>query len=356
MSGGIGFYVHHHGRGHLNRAQQIISYIDEPVTVFGSSLDNKGWGGSQVKKVLLPIDTKEHHPITADWPENLHYAPLKIPGIRERMFALAQWIRETNPSLLVVDVSVEITLFARLMGVPTVVMRQNGARDDPPHRVAFQSSSGLLAPYPSTLEDQTTPTWVCEKTFYSGGFSRYSDRELTREGARLQVRMEPSDSYVVVMNGMGGSGNPLSSIAKAAQASSSWKWWVVGPIASYSSELPSNVEAVGQVDDTFPYLKGADVVVASAGNNTVMEIATANTPYVCIPEERPFQEQLAKAEALSHLRAARVMSEWPAAAQWSSILDEAQRSDTSALHSIIDREGAQKCARYIMQKANQAVL
>ena len=345
MPGGIGFYVHHHGRGHANRAQQIIQHLEEPVTVFGSSLDAVQ-SSARIEKVVLPMDTVDPSP-PHDWPDVLHYAPLEVPGIRERMFRMAQWVRDTNPSLLVVDVSVEVTLLARLLGVPTVVMRQNGLRNDLPHQAAFQSSIGLLAPYSFALEDEGTPSWVQNKTYYAGGFSRYAGRSLRRAEARRQVGMHSDTTYVVVMNGLGGTGNPLEKIKQAALKCPDQQWWVVGPTHPTDETLPVNVRVVGRVDDTFPYLKGADVVVASAGNNTVMEVATAGTPYVCIPEERPFQEQVAKADALRRMRAARVLPTWPATADWPSILQSMTGSDTAALTTLIDPDGAKECARYI---------
>ena len=352
MSGGIGFYVHHHGRGHANRAQQIIEHLTEPVTVFGSSLDAV-CSSAQTEKVLLPMDTGASPPRGHDSLDVLHYAPLGVPGLRERMFRMAQWIRDTNPSLLVVDVSVEVTLLARLMGVPTVVMRQNGLRDDLPHQAAFQSSAGLLAPYSSALEDETTPRWICDKTYYAGGFSRYAGRSLSRADARRQLGMRADTPYIVVMNGLGGVGNPLEAVAQLAQSCPEQQWWVVGPTPVASDPLPTNVRVVGRVEDTFPYLRGATVVVASAGNNTVMEVATAGTPYVCIPEERPFQEQVAKARALDRIGAALVLSEWPRPPDWPTILSRAVGSDTEALARIIDPHGAHRCAQYVKKVAGK---
>ena len=348
MSGGIGFYVHHHGQGHANRAQQIVAHLDESITVFGSSLSSfQSVLNRRVTVVDLPSDIVDLPLASHHQPDIFHYAPLAVPGIRERMFQLAEWIRNTDPALLVVDVSVEIALFARLMSVPTVIVRQNGVRDDPPHQAAFRSSNGLLAPFSSALEDETTPEWVRKKTFYAGGFSRYDQRLLSRAEARKQLGMSADQRYVIIMNGLGGEGNPLVSVVQAAQAASQWDWWVVGPTAYDRVELPANVTVVGKVEDTFPYLKGADVVVASAGNNTVMEIATAGTPYVCIPEERPFHEQYSKAAVLDQINAAQVLPAWPEPARWPTLLENARQMDTQPLANIIDPRGAERCAQYI---------
>ena len=353
MSGGIGFYVHHHGQGHVNRTRQIVSHIDGPVTVFGSSVNYlQDLGDDRVTIVRLPSDLANVSQEDHDKPEVFHYAPLGVSGIRQRMFLLAEWARANNPSLLVVDVSVEIALFARLLSVPTVIMRQNGQRNDLPHQAAYQSSSGLLAPYSAALEEKDTLAWVRDKTYYAGGFSRYAQRSLTPAKARRQLKMRSNQPYVVVMNGLGGKGNPLISIRQAAQKCPAWNWWVVGPTLIDQQELPENVNMVGRVEDTFLYLKGADVVVASAGNNTVMEIAAAGTPYICIPEERPFREQESKAEALSRMNAALVLPYWPEPTQWPGLLERAKQTNTQALTTIVDPNGARKCAQYIMQIAN----
>ncbi len=292
---GIGYYVHHHGRGHTNRARQIVAHLNQPVTIFSSSPHVEApWTGEQVSVINLPPDTVTGQPAAQDWPNVFHYAPLGVPGIRERMLQLAQWAAATNPRLLVVDVSVEVTLFARLLGVPTVVVRQSGLRTDPPHQVAYRSSNGLLAPYATALEEPDMPDWIRQKTYYAGGFSRYAGRLLTKTKARRQFSIPAQQSTVVVMSGWGGRGNPLETIAQAAQACPAWQWWVVGPTSAGVDEMPTNMTLVGAVDDTFPYLVAADVVVGSAGNNTVMEVATAGTPYVSIPEERPFRRAAAQ--------------------------------------------------------------
>ena len=355
MPSRIGFYVHHHGRGHANRARQIIPHLAQniDVTIFSSSVDYlRPIEGGRVQLIELPLDIAPEVQENNDIPEVFHYAPLNVPGIRQRMFHLAEWVRTTEPQLLVVDVSVEIALFARLLSVPTVIMRQNGWRCDLPHQSAFQSAQGLLAPYAATLEEESTADWIQDKTFYSGGFSRYAQRTDTKAVARRQLGMRSDLSYAIVMSGLGGKGNSLSTVVQAAIQCPAWEWWVVGPSVVTQGHLPDNLNLVGQVSDTYPYLLGADAVVASAGNNTVMEIATAGSPYICIPEERPFQEQVGKAKALARLNAAIVLAQWPEVGQWADLLEQVQHTDPQALTDLIDADGAKKCAQYITQQAS----
>ena len=351
MPGGIGFYVHHHGRGHAQRVGHMVPFIASPVTIFGSSVDAlQHLASEQVRITELPGDT-DSGPLAYDWPNVLHYAPLGIAGITQRMNMMTAWMAETSPALLVVDVSVEVTLLARLCSIPTVVVRQHGIRDDPAHQAAFQSARGLLAPYSEALEDDSTPAWVRDKTFYAGGFSRYQSKTLRTADARQQLGMQEGRYYIVVINGFGGNTDFVPTIAQAALHHPDWEWWVVGPSPPLPPALPHNMKVVGPVSDTYPYLRGADMVVASAGNNTVMEIATTATTgavqYVCIPEERPFQEQVQKAAALRRLNAALVLDQWPPPHAWKMIQQDLTQIDTAILPQLITQHGAQRAATYL---------
>ncbi|MDO7743023.1 MAG: hypothetical protein MUP99_04590, partial [Pedobacter sp.] len=49
------------------------------------------------------------------------------------------------------------------------------------------------------------------------------------------------------------------------------------------------------------------IVIGNAGHNTVMEMADLNKRFICIPEDRPFDEQLQKADLLAVKGCARVI-------------------------------------------------
>src|ERR1700728_4625073 len=117
----IGYYAHHHGAGHVTRALAIAAHLPGQLTLFGSSLPSET-ALENVTLRHLPMDYDEKTAI--DTPAGLHYAPLAVDGLRDRMGAMVDWFREHWPCLLVVDVSVEVALLARLCGVPTVYIRQ----------------------------------------------------------------------------------------------------------------------------------------------------------------------------------------------------------------------------------------
>ncbi|MEC3912436.1 hypothetical protein U5A82_18735 [Sphingobium sp. CR2-8] len=131
----IGYYVHHHGAGHLARARAIAAASGGRVTLLGTGIG------------ALGIDLADDRPVSGGFdgvdradcrPDALHYAPIDHGGVRARTAAILQWIAAQRPSLMVVDVSVEVAMLARLASVPVVYVRLNGDRRDAPHLEAFR--------------------------------------------------------------------------------------------------------------------------------------------------------------------------------------------------------------------------
>ena len=118
----IGWYVHHHGWGHMTRMQAIRPHLGDEVTVF-SSLPEPASLPPETLWVQLPSDSdavvgpdgvsREAHElgdVTARG--TLHWAPLGHPGHQARLAAIAEWVAIHPTSAFVVDVSVEVTILA----------------------------------------------------------------------------------------------------------------------------------------------------------------------------------------------------------------------------------------------------
>lgn len=251
--------------------------------------------------------------------ETFHYAPLNISGLRERNKIMTDFFAEQYPLLLIVDVSVEITLLARLCGIPTIVVRQHGSRHDPAHLAAYHSASALLAPYPKTMQRQEAK-WLTDKTIYTGGFSRYDVKD--------EYKNPTENLSVAVLTGSGGTSIDLQFICYLARHCSNWNFDVIGLPKPETKDLPENIIFHGHLQDPLELLISASVVIGNAGHNTVMEMAALNKRFIAIPEDRPFDEQIQKAEILQELGLAIVIE--PQAfykTDWQSLLsDTAQTS------------------------------
>ena len=129
----IGYYAHHHGAGHLSRAAAVARCLDEPVTLLSSAAVSKS--PVFVDSVELADDAPgkaSYDDITAHG--QLHWAPYHHRGLQRRMSQVARWVEFARPSVVVVDVSVEVTNLVRLLGVPVVVVAMPGNRADPAHQ------------------------------------------------------------------------------------------------------------------------------------------------------------------------------------------------------------------------------
>jgi hypothetical protein len=249
----------------------------------------------------------------------------------------------------VVDVSAEIALLARIASVPAISIRMHGDRLDPGHLGAYQASVGLLAPFGAALEQGDTPDWVRANTCYAGGLCTTVDPVPTKAEARAKLGLDPDQEIVVVLTGGGGAGTPYAPLTMAARAVPDALWLVLGPVHREGHETDfGNLVELGWVPGVTDHIAAADVVIASAGDNTVHEIARVGRPYVCAPEWRYFGEQTRKAERLAELGAAVALPTWPGAlAPWRGILDAAKALDPAALAGLYDDDAAKVAADYL---------
>lgn len=303
----IGYYVHHQGRGHLHRARTVLSHVDSPSTIL-SSLPGP-W-------VELPRDDDG---ATVDPTAGglFHWAPIRHPGLRQRMARIARWIDDAAPALMVVDVSVEVAVLARSMGVPVVVAAMRGDRTDPAHELGYAVAHELVAPWPAAFAD---PGWHWPgKTRYVGAFSRFDDRTPTR----------PRSGRVVVLWGAGGTAHP-------PPVPPGWDW--LGTPGHWTP-------------DPWPALCSADVVVTHAGQNAIAEVAAARRPAVVIPQQRPFGEQTATADVLARAGLAVVRHSWPTPAEWPAVLTEAAELGGDRWAEWSPGDGARRAAHMIDELA-----
>ena len=197
----------------------------------------------------------------------------------------------TRPSLVVVDVSVEVAALCRLCGVPVVVLAMPGVRTDRAHALAYDLADALLAPWPEAAHtDGLARAWR-DKLWAVGALSRFDGRAGPTPsapgrvgtdalhlglGARRARRADASCPW-----GGGGRGTSAAEVAAARAATPGWEWVERGP----GSPSP----------DLWADLAAADVVVTHGGQNAVAEVAAARRPAVVVAQPRPFDEQVATA-------------------------------------------------------------
>jgi UDP-N-acetylglucosamine--N-acetylmuramyl-(pentapeptide) pyrophosphoryl-undecaprenol N-acetylglucosamine transferase len=334
---GIGWYVHHQGAGHLQRARAVARALDRPCTILGTLA---GFDTAGLDTVDLPDDRPlgdaafDGRDGATERPEALHYAPLNHPGVRARMARIAAWAERAEPALLVVDVSVEVALLARLLSVPTLVVRLAGTRTDRPHLEAFRGAARLLAPFPEALDGAGVPDWVRAKTHYAGFL-----------GAPAQAPTEASRDIVVVF-GQGGAGGDIPALAAAARSVPDRAWHVLGPVSG-SGAVPDNLHLHGWVRDVAAHVARAALLVGGGGDGVVALAAAQAKRFLCLPEARAYGEQTEKAAALARLGAAIVHEGWPEASAWPGLIRAGLALDPAVIGGLHSPTAVVDCAAAI---------
>lgn len=351
----IAFFVHHQGRGHANRAMAIISKFtpDRPVSVLTAGPHLFDGFDRTIDLVTLPdmigaaVPTKRLY--AEPTPSVLHCVPLGLAEMRGTMRAILDHLDDREVGLFVVDVSSEIALMSRIASVPAVQIRMHGDRSDIGHIGSYESSVGMLAPFDERLEQDDYPALLRAKTFYSGGLCTTRDPVTSKTVARRKLGLDPDREIILAITGGGGSGTPYAPLTVAARAVPDALWLTIGPTHREGHETDfANLVELGWVSNVTDHLAAADIVVASAGDNTIHEIARARQKLIVMPEWRYFSEQVRKCEALVRLGAAVSAPVWPGDFHgWQSLLAEARLLNTEIIGSIYNPDAAQRCAAWL---------
>lgn len=346
MSFTIAFYVHHHGSGHFIRAMQVARVLTRhKVILLGSKLPKLHLEKTpNVEFVHLPEDTddmqKNEH-TASRFPDTFHYAPLGIKGIRDRVAILTELFRSVYPLLLVVDVSVEITLLARLCAVPTIVIRQHGLRNDLPHLMAYQSAEILLAPFAEEIYNGEKD-WVYNKTIFTGGFSRFS---------AISGEIEENAKHVAILIGSGGTSIHTNLIQKIAKQCPRYTFHVLG--LNIGKKSFPNLFWHGQIKNPHAILKSCECIMGNTGHNTLMEVASLNKRFIGIPEERPFDEQIQKAKSVQDRKGVKIIAVNDLTTQnWANVLAELSKEQAD-WKGIINEDALPRMAKAIIDTGNQ---
>lgn len=295
----IGYYVNNHGTGHTNRLYCFVQEleamkVDYKLYIFAENTE-------KIYNLGLPI--KLYRPIevvkltTPDWKlDKKHSIYHCLPkNYKEYFKPIVQSCIENEIEIFVSDLSVEVGMAVRLHVDKLVYILLHGDRDDNPHLNMFQEADKLIVPFSGILEDYNFRQIKRDYNLvYSGGFLKFQYSNQNEYFPEDYCHDKPN---ILVILGTGGDSFD----------------------ESYINVNPNeyNVIILGKkrFEDPYNYIRCADIVVANAGDSIMHEISYFNKPYICIPEERPFNEQEIKGDTLEREGLAYVST-------WSSLLSE----------------------------------
>jgi hypothetical protein len=300
------------------------------VTILSSGARPEDWPAT--RWVDLPRDDDPTgHDHTAGGV--LHWAPLQHKGFAYRMQVIAAWVAEHRPSVFVTDVSVEVALLVRLLGVPVATFVKPGDRSDRQHQLAYDSATALLATWPegASIIGGWQSRWDA-KTTWLGSFSRFDGRA---------TAPPTQDRRVTLVWGAGGTDVTDAQIESARRATPDWSWTVCRDV---------------RPDALWESLQGAEVVVGHAGQNVVSEVAAARRGSVIIAQRRPHDEQHFTVRGLEAAGVGLGLTHWPEPSAWPSLLESASRIDVDRWGRWTDGAGAHRCAALLDSLAGDEAL
>ncbi|WP_299256899.1 glycosyltransferase [uncultured Kushneria sp.] len=355
MTRPISFFVHHQGRGHARRTMAIIREFspERPVSVMTADPSLFDGFERDIELIALPnmigADVPTQALFDQPTPSVMHCVPMGVVEMRQTMRRILDHLDDIEAGLFVIDVSAELALLSRVASVPAVKIRMHGDRNDPGHLGAYEACVGMLAPYDARLEQDDYPDHLRAKTFYSGGLCTTTPDVPTREAARARLGLDPDREIVVALTGGGGAGTPCAPLTVAARAAPRTLFLTIGPLHLEGHETDfANLINCGWVDNVVDYIAASDMIIASAGDNTVHEVAMLERPYICAPEWRYFGEQTRKAECLAGLGAAVNMTHWPSDfAGWQDVLSRARDLDVERLAELYAPDAARRAAQWL---------
>lgn len=257
------------------------------------------------------------------------------------MARIAAWLQDARPELVVSDVSVEVTLLCRLLGVPVASVVQPGDRGDEVHRLGHGVSDLLVAFVPPearpavrgmTEEDHRRLLCLGSVSAHAASAAEGT----TTSGAEARPTSAVPRS-VVVLCGRGGGGLDGDALARARDLTPEWEWTVLG------------ARAETWVPDPLPLLRRADVVVTHAGLGALADVALSRRPAVVLPQARPHDEQVSTAQVLAEDEWPAVVERDPATADWAGLLARAAAQDGAAWSRWHDGESAVRFAKVVRE-------
>jgi hypothetical protein len=331
----IGYYVHHHGSGHMQTALQIIPHIKQQVILLSSAQKPSNLP-SNATFVQLENDAIESYrqPLGSAFMYTPHSSRLL-----HRFQQILEAVRDYNITCMYVDVSLEVALFCKILGLTVGHNVMLGIRTDDPHTNLYAMCDFYISDNAPQM-DVTSKRHGPRDVEFIGGISRYKKTKYTScdNYENVVITLSPKSESTI-----------SNAVLDTARAYPYINWHIVG--AAVNIPKHPNIIVHGTVPDPKHIYMMADVAVGAGGHNTINEMASLGKRFICIPEDRPYQEQVAAAKALEINNMAVYCPRWPSIKDWQELFKNLNTIDLEAFQSVVNNDAAKRAAGIIAAHA-----
>lgn len=298
------YYVHHQGLGHLKLFQRLKpaleNLFDIHIIVHSAELAGKLDSYTKVHTLSPKIDPSASH-FDHTFSKAFEGVPYgKFPV--QRAGELTELVRQYSPALFISDGSAELAIMMRSFGIPVVYNHLLGVKDaDPTQVFAYHCADIISAFFPDNLELDGYAFGA--KTKYFGFLSDHTS-----------VQQSLPNTVSIIL----GSDKTLEKFIPDIASEIDADIQVIGESHDVS-EYP-RVKKLGHVD-SLETLSMGDVVITSAGLNSLSDLIAMHKHIIAVPGKRPYDEQYWNAVQCE--RAGYCVVHDDNTKSWNALIDEA---------------------------------
>lgn len=240
---------------------------------------------------------------------------------RKHLFEYLKLLRNIQPNLVVVDITLEIAIWSKFLGYPVALFYETLDSDNLRHQLAWNNVDSILVRYPKHFVATIEPN-LNSKMFFSGGVSKFDSMEIaTNRERNFEVTGAVKDKrkIVTVLSSSHSYNNAqvrkyFETICEALNnESEKIQCFMLYPendkLAERLKEQYKNINfVIGVFNKVQYYLAISDLVITGAGMGATMESAYFRVPMLIIPVPWIIKEQALKANGLESIGAAKVVN------------------------------------------------
>lgn len=278
-----------------------------------------------------------------------HGEDKNLAPYREHLKVFFALLDKENPDVVVVDSTPEVMLMVKLLGFKTVYvyetmeMKPNELRFD----LAWKNADKIVFPYPEYFAEELGFSYP--QAEYCSGYTRIENL-----GAKIDSREK--DNILIAF----GKGEKTEHVLDTIMTEVLKKYKNVSMLSGgidveKYSKYPIKFVATDQ-GSVVEALEKSDIYICGAGYNTIMEALYLRKRIVAIPLERPYNEQIIKAEIFARHKALRMILPEDAErilSEIDEVLKIPQETIDKAHAEGVSGQGSKKAAKVILGVAKE---
>lgn len=340
------FYCSGGGYGHLARASAVLPFLtlDCRVTI---ACKEKKWPFQKMKNFryvrLTDVNARARFYDKTIKTQVWNGTDASLDPFQRQMMEFFGLALKLKPKVIVVDSTPEIALIAKLFGYKVIYIYESLRTAEMRFDLAWLNSDGIVLPYPEVFIKKMHFPYP-ERVEICGGYTRLEN---------YPIKYGTSERDILITFGKGESGEKTMQKLIDGLVPTGRKISVLrgGFSEKFLNKFPVEIIEC-KPDKVSQIINSAKILICGAGYNTVMEAFLLRKKTIVIPLERPYDEQMVKAEIFEEIGALKMLplKEIRKISEVISVLEETSSEEVQK--KIVDGSGSRRASEYILKIMN----